>query len=233
MPSQHLLRLCSIVFALCVTACSDKPAAAPPLAAPEPPPSAPAPAAAEPAPSRPSEPPPLAAPTAVKDPAPSVPPAAPADPKLSAPGSEASAKHSAKAPKPPAQPVEKAAPPATAPAPLEEEAKASPATPAASGPCGEKGQPRCPLQAWMEDHLQSALDAKDLPALARGLTLAAKFAPDPSWNDGPQGWPTLTNSAADSAKQGDVAAVQAACKACHKAWRTKYKQAFRTRPVAD
>ena len=58
----------------------------------------------------------------------------------------------------------------------------------------------------MEDHLQSALDAKDLPALAKGLTRAAKFAPELSWNDGAQGWSTLTNSAADSAKQGDIAA---------------------------
>jgi hypothetical protein len=85
----------------------------------------------------------------------------------------------------------------------------------------------------MEDHLQAALDAKDLPALAKALTRVPAFAPEPSWNAGAQGWAPLAERAVDAAKQADVAATQAACKACHKAWRSKYKQTFRTRPIVD
>jgi cytochrome c553 len=85
----------------------------------------------------------------------------------------------------------------------------------------------------MEEHLQAALDAEDLPAVAKGLIRVASLTPDPSWNAGAQGWSALANNAADAAKQGDVAAVKAACKSCHKAWRAKYKQTFRLRPIAD
>jgi cytochrome c556 len=85
----------------------------------------------------------------------------------------------------------------------------------------------------MEDHLQSALDKKDAPALAKGLTRAATFVPDPSWNAGAQGWAALANAGADAAKSGDIAATQATCKSCHKAWRSKYKSMFRTRAIAD
>jgi hypothetical protein len=96
-------------------------------------------------------------------------------------------------------------------------------------PCGEKGQPRCPLQGWMEDHLQSALDKEDLPTLARALGRVASFVPDPSWNAGAQGWSVIANSGVDAAKRGDSAATRLACKTCHKAWRSKYKDAFRQR----
>jgi hypothetical protein len=85
----------------------------------------------------------------------------------------------------------------------------------------------------MEDHLQTALDRSDAPALAKGLTRAASFTPDPGWNAGPQGWAALANAGADAANNADLAATKAACKSCHKAWRTKYKQAFRKNPIAD
>jgi cytochrome c553 len=85
----------------------------------------------------------------------------------------------------------------------------------------------------MEDHLQDALDRSDAPALAKGLTRAAGFAPDPAWNAGAQGWSAIASSGAEAAKRADVDSARQACKTCHKAWRTKYKQAFRTRPVLD
>jgi hypothetical protein len=85
----------------------------------------------------------------------------------------------------------------------------------------------------MEDHLQAALDDKDAPALAKGLARVASFVPDPSWNAGAQGWGSLANVAADAAKSSDIAATQAACKSCHKAWRSKYKSTFRTRPITE
>jgi hypothetical protein len=100
-----------------------------------------------------------------------------------------------------------------------------------AGPCGEKGQPRCPLQAWMEDHLQTALDKSDLKALAAGFTESASLAPDPSWNTGAQAWNALANAGADAAKQGDLTAARQACKTCHKTWRNKYKESFRLRAL--
>jgi hypothetical protein len=85
----------------------------------------------------------------------------------------------------------------------------------------------------MEDHLQSPLDKQDFPALAKSLTKAATLSPDPTWNTGAQAWSTLATTAADAAKQADLTATQAACKACHKVWRSKYKQTYRTRPVVE
>lgn len=214
------VRTCFLLVCL-VQACGEKPAAAPEPTAPEP---APAEPAQVPAPAPAPEPTPSGSqPSAATE------PAATPEPKPTAPVVGHDAKHPQK---PAAQATKKTAPPQEEPAPSEEKSPL-PSTPAAALVCGEKGQPRCPLQAWMEDHLQSALDHEDLPTLAKGLTRAATFVPDPSWNSGAQGWATIASGAADAAKRVDMAAVKAACKSCHKAWRAKYKDMFRTRPIAD
>ena len=67
--------------------------------------------------------------------------------------------------------------------------------------------------------------------LATSLEKAAKFVPDPKWNDGENGWAKLANDGAAAAKAGDAEAVQKACKSCHKAWRSEYKKQFRMKPV--
>jgi cytochrome c556 len=97
--------------------------------------------------------------------------------------------------------------------------------------CGEKGQPSCPLQGWMEKNMQEPFDSKDLPKLAAALEKAAAFAPDPSWNDGATGWAKLAKDGAAAAKAGDFKAVQQSCKSCHKAWRSKYKKEHRPKPI--
>lgn len=97
--------------------------------------------------------------------------------------------------------------------------------------CGEKGQPDCPLQGWMEKNLQDPFDAKDLKGVAAGLEKASAFAPDPSWNDGDTGWSKIAKEGAAAAKAGDSEGAQKACKTCHKAWRSKYKKEFRTKAV--
>jgi hypothetical protein len=99
--------------------------------------------------------------------------------------------------------------------------------------CGEKGQPQCPLQAWMERNLQRPLDAGDTAKVASGLAHVAKLVPDPGWNAGPQGWFTLTRTAEQAAQRGDVALLQRACKACHKAWRRQYRADFRHRALPE
>lgn len=97
--------------------------------------------------------------------------------------------------------------------------------------CGEKGQPDCPLQGWMEKNMQDPFDAKDWKTVAASLEKAAGFAPDPSWNTGDTGWSKIAKDGAAAAKAGNEEGVQQACKACHKAWRSKYKKEHRTHPI--
>jgi len=98
--------------------------------------------------------------------------------------------------------------------------------------CGEKGQPNCPLQDWMEKHLQDAMDKNDLAAVGVSLEKVAAMVPDPKWNDGATGWAKIAKDGAAAAKAGKADEVKAACKSCHKAWRNQYKKNFRTRPVS-
>jgi hypothetical protein len=97
--------------------------------------------------------------------------------------------------------------------------------------CGEEGQPSCPLQGWMEKEIDAALDKGDMKALAAAYEKLAGFAPDPKWNDGENGWSKLAKDGAAAATKGDAVAAKATCKSCHKAWRSKYKDSFRTKPL--
>ena len=106
-----------------------------------------------------------------------------------------------------------------------------PSVQAEDAKCGEKGQPHCPLQGWMEDNMQPAYDAKDLKKLEAALERAAGFAPDPKWNEGADGWSKIAKEGAAAAKAGDFEAVKQTCKSCHKAWRSKYKKEHRTAPI--
>lgn len=97
--------------------------------------------------------------------------------------------------------------------------------------CGEKGQPSCPLQGWMEKNVGEPMDAKDLAKVAASLEKVATMAPNPKWNEGDNGWAKIAKAGAAAAKAGDGAGTGASCKACHKAWRSQYKKEFRMRPV--
>ncbi len=100
-----------------------------------------------------------------------------------------------------------------------------------AGACGEKGQPKCPLQGWMEKNMQDPIDAKDFKTVAASLEKVTKFVPDPKWNDGANGWSKLAGEGVKAAKAGDLKATKAACKSCHKAWRKEYKKQYRHRPI--
>lgn len=97
--------------------------------------------------------------------------------------------------------------------------------------CGEKGQPSCPLQGWMEQNMQTAYDKEDLKALEAMLAKVPEFVPDPKWNEGDQGWSKIATDGAAKAKAGDFKGVQATCKGCHSAWRKKYRAEHRPRPL--
>lgn len=107
------------------------------------------------------------------------------------------------------------------------------ASPARAGDtaCGEKGQPSCPLQGWMEQNMQTAFDKEDLKALEAALAKVPGFVPDPKWNEGDQGWSKIANDGAAKAKAGDLKGAQATCKSCHSAWRKKYRAEHRPRPL--
>jgi hypothetical protein len=102
---------------------------------------------------------------------------------------------------------------------------------AADGACGEKGQPECPLQAFMSKNLQDPLDAKDVAAVGKNVLRVAEFVPDPSWNTGNSSWSSLVQGVATAAESGDTDSTREACKNCHRAWRKRYKDEFRKRPL--
>jgi hypothetical protein len=107
----------------------------------------------------------------------------------------------------------------------------APAAQADSPTCGEKGLPDCPLQGWMAKNMDDPLDAGDLKALAAAYEKVANMAPDPKWNEGATSWAKISQDGAAAAKKGDAVATKAQCKACHKAWRSKYKDSYRMKPV--
>ena len=210
-------RVIALVSLFVLVACGGQPseeAAAPPA---EPTPTA--------APAPPAEPAPTAEPEPVPEPVPAepAPHAAPAaEVRADKPTGSSSTKTGEPAGKKP-----EAAQPKTATA-----EKPAEAAPAAAGPCGEEGQPMCPLQAFMERFVQRPLDDGDLDAVAKGLARAAKLAPDPSWNvGGAAGWSAIAQAGVDAANAGDTAAAKQTCKTCHKAFRAKYKAEFRTKPL--
>jgi hypothetical protein len=166
------------------------------------------------------------------------PPAAPAD----APAPPAAEPESADAPREPAgaahDQADEATPsaaktPAQGSAAKAEPSAAAPTAPAqAAGPCGEEGQRRCPLQAFMEDEVDKPLESGDLEHVAASLTKVAKMAPEPSWNaNGANGFRGMAEASAAAARANDVPALQQSCKSCHKAFRRQYKEQYRPRPL--
>jgi hypothetical protein len=101
----------------------------------------------------------------------------------------------------------------------------------AEGTCGNKGQPNCPLQDWMEKNMDPATEKGDTKALATAFEKAAAMAPDPKWNEGDNSWSKIAKEGAALSAKGDLAGAKKTCKTCHKAWRDKYKKDFRTKPV--
>ncbi|MEY4582712.1 MAG: hypothetical protein RL701_7415 [Pseudomonadota bacterium] len=108
-----------------------------------------------------------------------------------------------------------------------------PTTVHAGGACGEKGQPSCPLQGWMEKNMDPAVEKADTKALALAFEKTIALVPDPAWNEGENGWTKISKEGAAAAKSGDLAAAKKTCKSCHKAWRDKYKKEFRTKAVKE
>lgn len=101
-----------------------------------------------------------------------------------------------------------------------EEKKAASAQ--ATGPCGDKGLPDCPLQSWMKANLQAQLNAGDMTRLARALDDLATKAPA-----GFDGWAASATRAAEAARKNDIATVKAECKSCHDNDRSRFRAELR------
>ncbi len=92
----------------------------------------------------------------------------------------------------------------------------------------------CPLFAWMQSNTVPAVEGHDLPALAAAMHKIEFLAPDPSWNDGDEGWAHIARDGATKAEANDFRGARAACKSCHHAWRDRFRQeGRRTAPVPE
>jgi hypothetical protein len=109
---------------------------------------------------------------------------------------------------------------------------AAPVASADDATCGSKENP-CPLQKWMRQNMAAANSSGDMAGLAADFDKVAKIAPDPKWNgsDAKANWDAIAKAGQAAAKANDAAAVKAACKSCHDAFKDKYKAQFRTKAV--
>jgi hypothetical protein len=109
---------------------------------------------------------------------------------------------------------------------------AAPSAVADDATCGSKENP-CPLQKWMRQNMGASNASGDMAALASDFDKVAKIAPDPKWNggDAKANWDAISKAGVVAAKANDAAAVKAACKACHDAFKDDYKKRFRTKAV--
>ena len=98
--------------------------------------------------------------------------------------------------------------------------------------CGSKENP-CPLQKWMRQNMAPAMASGDMAALAVAFDKAGRFSPDPKWNgaDPKTNWDGISKAGIAATKASDAAAVKAACKGCHDAFKDKYKAQYRTKAV--
>jgi hypothetical protein len=92
--------------------------------------------------------------------------------------------------------------------------------------CGSKENP-CPLQKWMRANMGAASAGGDTAGLAKGFDKVATASPDATWTT----WATIAKQGSEAAKKGDLPGAKAACKACHDAYKDKYKAQYRMRPA--
>ncbi len=98
-------------------------------------------------------------------------------------------------------------------------------------PCGDEGQPDCPLQHWMNQHTKKATQHHDLPAMANAYRWIAAMTPDPAWNSADPSWRAIALEGEHQAVAGNFNQAKAQCKKCHKAFKHEYEHRFAHREV--
>ena len=97
---------------------------------------------------------------------------------------------------------------------------------AAEVTCGAQGMPDCPLQRWMDDHLNGPLSREEYPGVARSFHDLAAIAPS-----GFTGWGAWAQGGAAAAERRDDAGIRKACAGCHEGYRARYRKTLRERPL--
>ena len=86
--------------------------------------------------------------------------------------------------------------------------------------------PDCPLQSWMDQHLNGPLSRQEYPTLARAFRDLAAAAPSEY-----PGWAAWAKVGAAAADHKDHAAIHRACGGCHENYRERYRKTLRERPM--
>lgn len=74
----------------------------------------------------------------------------------------------------------------------------------------------CPLYDFQIANAQTAVENNDTDALAKVLHQIEFFAPDPSWNEGENGWAQIARRGAVAAEAGNMREARRACRECHR-----------------
>ncbi len=96
--------------------------------------------------------------------------------------------------------------------------------------CGEKGQPDCPLQGWMNKNIKNVKATGTKEQLAKNLALIPTLAPkaEPKWAEE---WRKIADAAVKAVEAGDKDGINASCKSCHDKYRDEYKKKYRKLPL--
>jgi hypothetical protein len=103
----------------------------------------------------------------------------------------------------------------------------APAVPLDGGPSATEA----PLAYWMRDHAGTAMQEKDLFALAAAFDRIATFAPKvppPAYAN----WASIAKDGAAAARAASLDGVKGACRGCHVQYRNAYKGEMRARPLS-
>jgi hypothetical protein len=92
--------------------------------------------------------------------------------------------------------------------------------------CGRSGLPDCPLQGWMKANLASALQRQDFDRLESAFARLGSMKPRElgAWSD-------FAKHGEDAAHGHNIEECRQACKQCHDAYRSSYRQTYRLRPA--
>jgi hypothetical protein len=113
--------------------------------------------------------------------------------------------------------------PATEPAPAPPPPTPPPAPPKAPT-CGLPDTPECPMQAWMDARLNTALSTADYAEVARAMRELAADRPD-----GFPTWISWAEKGAAAADRKDEAGIRKSCTGCHDDTRETYRRTMRER----
>jgi len=89
-------------------------------------------------------------------------------------------------------------------------------------PCGEKGEPLCPMQKWMKKNIAKSVSAGDLPSIAKHLQFIADH-PVEGYDD----WTEMAEEGVKAARADDLKGAKKSCKTCHKAYQKKWRKTRR------